>query len=268
MIAPLYIGNALRLWIDPPATAKEWRILRKGSNSFAGHEDPSALLVYEGDDTCFVDASALQNGVLMFYAPYWTADGTTWNAGPVANGTPSAAYVEATTDAQTLVRDRLEAGLLVEVQRGNLTNDLGYIQVNQGMPSMEMGHRFPFVTVHFDYEEPADRFIGEFISDDDLEESDGWLSNVGLTIVGWSLNGDERAELRRAIRRIIAGNLGLFADKGMQRIDLKWKEDVDMPSPEQSATVFQCMATFTCLCPVRVGTSLTGFSGDVAVNLT
>lgn len=266
MIAPLYIGNAIRLWIEPPAGAARWRILRKGSSAFSGPDDPDALRIYEGDSTCLVDVHALQNGVMVFYAPFWTADGgATWTSAPVANGTPSATYEESTTDAQALVRDRLEAGLLVEVQRQNLTNDLGYIQVMQAAPSMERDLRFPLVTVHLDYEEPADRFLGENMLSgigDELEDSDGWLSNVGMTLVGWSLNADERAELRRAMRRIIAGNLSVFADRGLQQVSIKW-QDIDAISGEFSAPVYQVMGTFTCLAPVRVGVPVEAFSGEI-----
>lgn len=267
MIVPLYIGNALRLWIDPPAAAVKWRILRKGSNSFSGPDDNSALLVHEGTDTYLVDSQALQNGVMAWYAPFWTADGTTWTAGPTANGTAQATYEESTTDTQALVRDRLEAGLLVEVQRNNLVNDLGHIQVLQAAPTMERDVRFPFVSVHLDYEEPSDHFIGqEVIGGDADEDSNGWLANVGLTLVGWSLNADERAELRRAMRRIIGGNTAVFASKGLTQVVVKW-QDVDAISGEFSAPVYQVMGTFTCLAPVRVGAPVQVFTGDINTTL-
>lgn len=266
MVAPLFVGNALRLWIEPPDAAVRWRVLRKTSNTFAGAEDPSALVVYEGTDHCFVDAKSLTNGVEVWYAPFWTADGSTWTAGALAYATPSATYEETTTDAQSLVRERLESGLQVEVQRGNLVHDLGHIQVFQAAPSMEGDLRFPLVTVHLDYEEPADRFLGEDITgglgDESLEDSAGWLANVGLTIVGWSLNADERAEMRRALRRIILGNLNVFDDKGLQQVSVKF-QDVDAISGEYGAPVYQIMATFTCLAPVRVGAPVDAFAGDM-----
>jgi hypothetical protein len=271
MIAPLYIGNALRLWIEPPATAVRWRILRKTSNSFSGPDDTSALIAYEGSDRSFVDSTALTNSVEVWYAPFWTSDGTTWHAEAQAYATPSATYEETTTDAQALVRERIEAGLLVEVQRGNFLHDLGHIQVLQAAPSMEGDLRFPLVTVHLDYEEPADRFLGEGIiggldTETMLDDSDGWLSNVGLTLVGWTLNADERAELRRALRRIILGNLQVFSDKGLEQVSVKF-QDVDAISGEYGAPVYQVMANFTCLAPVRVGAPVDAFTGDITTAL-
>jgi hypothetical protein len=270
MIAPLYVGNALRLWIEPPATAVRWRILRKTANAFSGPDDASALLVYEGSAESLIDAKHLANGVEVWYAPFWTADGTTWTAGPTAYATPAATYDDSSTDAQSLVRERLESGLQVEVQRGNLVTDLGHVQVFQAAPSMEGDLRFPLVSVHLDYEEPSDRFLGEDIVGgigDDLEESAGWLANVGLTIVGWSLNADERAELRRALRRIILGNLQVFADKGLQQVSVKF-QDVDAISGEYGAPVYQIMANFTCLAPVRVGAPVDAFTGDLSLEIS
>lgn len=259
MVQPFSVGNALRLFLEPPASAVRWKILRKGSDSFAGHDDPSALVVYEGDERVVVDARYLQNEVMAFYRPFYTADGATWTAGSTASGTPAATYEDQTTDVLSFLRDRLEAGLQVEVQRGNLINELGYVQVYTASPSLERDLQFPLVTLHLEDEEPSVRAVGEMIGVDDFDaiggdwtETEGWLSNVTVSVIGWSLNGDERIELRKAIRRIIVANLGLFADQGWQQINLSLR-DMDALSGEYSAPVYQVMGTFTCLAPVVVG---------------
>ena len=77
MIQPLYVGNALRLFLEPPAGATEWKVLRKGSGTFSGHDDPAAMLAYHGDSKVIDDISGLQNEVLQFYRPFYTTDGTT-----------------------------------------------------------------------------------------------------------------------------------------------------------------------------------------------
>ena len=92
------------------------------------------------------------------------------------------------------------------------------------------------------------------------------MADVGLTIVGWSLNGDERAELRRAIRRIIIGNLPVFSDRGMEQVSIK-QQDVDAISGEYSAPLYQVMTTFTCKAPVRVGSRVGAFTGDINLSL-
>ena len=258
MIQPLHVGNALRLFLQPPAAAVRWKVLRKGNGTFSGHDDPSAIVAYEGDENVIVDTAFLQNEVMAFYCPFYTSDGATWTAGPVASGTPAAIYEEHTTDVLSFLRDRLEAGLLVEVKRGNFATELGYIQVYTAPPSLEQNLRLPLVTVHLDSEDSSERAIGEDISGDqfdaigfDWQESEGWLANVRVMVIGWSLNSDERLELRKAIRRIIIANLPVFAAQGWEQVNLS-QQDVDAINGEYTAQLYQVMSTFTCLAPVRV----------------
>lgn len=258
MIQPLHVGNALRLFLQPPADAVRWKVLRKGNGTFSGHDDPSAIVAYEGDENVIVDTAFLQNEVMAFYCPFYTSDGATWTAGPVASGTPAAIYQEHTADVLSFLRDRLEAGLLVEVQRGNFVPELGYIQVYTAPPSLEQNLRLPLVTVHLDNEDSSERAIGEDISGDqfdaigfDWQESEGWLANVRVMVIGWSLNSDERLELRKAIRRIIIANLPVFAAQGWDQVNLS-QQDIDAINGEYTAQLYQVMSTFTCLAPVRV----------------
>jgi hypothetical protein len=258
MVQPLHIGNALRLFLEPPPSAVRWKLLRKGSNTIGGHDDASAALVYEGDEKNFVDTAFLQNEVMAFYKPFHTADGVTWTAGPVASGTPAATYRDQSTDVLSVVRDRLEAGLLVEVQRGALTSQIGYVQVFNAAPSLERDLSFPLVTVHLESEDQSVRAIGEEMvgglydeADADSMNSDGWLASVRLNIIGWSLNADERIELRKALRRIIVGNLGVFSDLGWQQVEMS-QQDVDAVSGEYPAPMYQVTSSFNCIAPVRV----------------
>lgn len=274
LVQPLHVGNALRLFVEPPDGAVRWRLLRKGSDTFAGPNDPSALVAYEGDERIVVDVTALQNGVMAFYRPYYTTDGTTWTAGATASGTPDVTYQEHTTDVMSLVRSRLEAGLKVEVERGNILNDLGYIQVYTAPPSLEQNLFFPLVTITLDRESPEIRGLGDDISGDEFDsigfdwlESEGWIASVDLTIVGWSLNSDERIELRKAIRRVIVANLPVFASHGIDQINLDMN-DVDAVNGEYGAPIYQVMANFSCVAPVRVGGRVGAFDAvSVTINL-
>jgi hypothetical protein len=264
MIQSLHVGNALRLFIQPPAGAVRWKVLRNGNGIFSGHDDASAIVAHEGDDHVVLDTAFLQNEVMAFYKPFYTADGVTWTAGAVANGTPAATYEEYSTDVMSLLRERLEAGLLVEVQRGNLVNELGYIQVYTAAPSLERDLRMPLVTMHLENEEPGERGIGEYIGGDEFDsisqdwvDADGWLSSVRVAIIGWSLNGDERIELRKAIRRVVVANLAVFEAAGWNTVNLS-QQDLDAISGEYPAPMYQVMNTFTCLAPVRVGGRTSG----------
>jgi len=258
MVQNLYAGNALRLFLQPPAGAVKWRILRKASDTFTDQNDPTALNVYEGDDLVVVDAESLTNEVMAFYRPFYF-NGTAWTAGATNTGTPTASYQDFSTDVLSFMRDRLERGLLIELQRGNLINDLGYIQVYTSPPSIERDLRFPLVTLHLESESPSVRAIGENISGDEFDdvgfqwnESEGWLADVQLSIVGWSLNSDERIELRKAIRRLVIANLPVLQSRGFDLVSLT-QNDVDSINGEFNAPIYQVINNFSCVAPVRVG---------------
>lgn len=256
-VRPLIAGNALQLTLVPPAGAVLWRLLRNGADSFAGENDPSALVAYEGTETVIVDAApGLINEVPAFYrAYYW--NNNAWVASASASGTPRATYQDASTDALGLVRDRLEAGFQVEVQRGTLKPKCGYIQVLTAPPVAEEVE-LPVVTVHLELEKPGSRGIGEMIASDSFNElankwieHEGWLADVRLEITGWSLNPDERIELRKAMRRILVANLPIFDAAGMVEIEMS-QRDVDLLEGQFAAPVYQIVADFTCQAPVIV----------------
>lgn len=272
MVQPLHVGNALRLFVQPPAGAVRWRILRKGSDTFSGHDDTGALVAYEGDETVVVDAASLMNEVMAFYRPFYTTDGTNWSPGQTAHGTPRSIYEEHTTDVMSVLRDRLEAGLKIEVERGNLVNELGYVQVYTAPPSMERDLLFPLVTLTLDRESSDIRGIGENISGDEFDpvgfdwlESEGWLADVQVTVVGWSLNSDERIELRKAIRRVVLANLPVFSWHGFEMVNLSMSDN-DAVSGEYGAPVYQVMAEFSCVAPVRVGGRVGAIEDVISTN--
>jgi hypothetical protein len=260
MVQPLPAGTAIRLFLEPPTGAKYWRVLKMGSDSFGGPDDLDyALIAYEGDERVFVDAEYLQNEVMAFYKPFYRMADDTWLPGATAHGTPVALYEDQATDVQSFVRKRLEEGLLEEVKRGNLVAELGYVQVYTAPPALEQNLRFPLVTITLDNESPAERALGEDIGGDDYDmvggewfESEGWLAQVQLSIVGWSLNSDERIELRKALRRIIIANLPIFDDQGMVQVQVTF-QDVDALNGEYNVNMYQVMGSFSCLAPVRVG---------------
>lgn len=256
-VRPLPVGNALHLSLVPPSGATRWRLLRKGADDFTGESDPEAYVAYEGQDRAITDAHFLQNDIPAFYrAYYW--DGSAWSASATASGTPRATYQDASTDALSVVRDRLEAGLAVEVGRGALQPAQGFIQVFTAPPVADGGVQLPVFTVHLENEDPGDRGIGEMVAADEFNslsdtwsESEGWLAKVDLEIVAWSLNADERIELRKALRRILVANLPVFDSFGMVEITFSLR-DMDALSGEYAANIYQVMCRFTCMAPVKV----------------
>ncbi|WP_191058321.1 hypothetical protein [Geminicoccus harenae] len=252
----LPVGNALRLFLSPPADALRWRILRKGTDDFAGPEDPGAVLVYVGDEKAVLDTKALTNDLAAFYRPFYWIDGAWVDGGASASGTPRATYQDASTDVLTVVRDRLAAGLEVELQRNVLRHPTGQIQVLTAPPQADNA-RLPLVTVQLVSEEPPERAAGDELdtSFDAIGgvwvDSEGWLARVTLSVTGWSLNPQERNALRQALRRIIVANLPVFDDAGMLKIEFSM-QDHDAVNDEFKAPLYLTNGSLVCLAPVVV----------------
>lgn len=271
-VLPLPVGNALRLFLEPPAGSLEWRILRKGADTFTGVNDPTAVVVYQGSEQVVLDAQSLQNGVLAYYrAFYW--NGSAWTASATAIGTPNASYQDLSPDVLSIVRDRIDAGIQVEVARGALQPTSGSISVLSAPPVYE-DTRWPVISVHLISEAPSDRMIGEMFTDDVFDavsgigtESEGWLARTQLTVIGWSQNPDERIAMRQVLRRLIVANLPVFDSAGMVQIEFS-QQDIDAVSGEYPAPVYQTVGTFTCMAPVVVGDPAAAPIVDVLVVAT
>lgn len=247
-------GNAIRLLLAPPADATHWRVLRNTKDDFS-----QAVEVYSGTDTLIVDTAGLINEVMVFYrAEYTHANGLT-SMSATSWATPRAMYEDYTTDVLELMRDRIEAGLIEEVKRGTLHNDLGYIQVLTAPPSLQNNLSLPLVTLILEGETPSERFISDDVDEDgyyedtqEWVEQAGWLANVDISITGWSLNPTERIELRKALRRILIANFNVFAAKGISLPQFNLS-DSDAVSGEFDAPLYLVNGTFSCTAPVRVG---------------
>jgi hypothetical protein len=254
LIQPVSAGNALRVFLVPPAGAVQWRLLRKVADTFAGEDDPEALLVYEGADKITLDILQLVNGRKYYYRPYYLVDDA-WVPGDTASAVPNAIYEELGGDVLSLVRDRLDLGLQVEVERETLRHAEDYIPVLTAPPIYE-DTVFPVVTVHLSNEQPAERTVGETVEVDDFDagqwtEKEGWLARTQLTIMGWSINPDERIALRRALRRIVQTNLPIFDFAGMVEIEFSQQDTEDFAS--YAVPVYQVLCTFSCSAPAQVG---------------
>lgn len=260
-IRPLSAGNALHLTQRLPVGARLARILRKATNDFTGHDDSSALVAYEGLDVHIVDAEpGLVNETAAWYRAYYLV-GAVWQASDAKPGTPRASYDDLSTDVQALVRDRLEAGLAVEVARGDLkAGKSGAISVKTAPPVAEETG-WPVVTVELAREAPGARGIGETLAPDFMDplvgadgvfvEQDGWLSDWRLNINVWALNSNERLALRKAVRRLLIANLPVFDAAGMVEIVFE-ASDNDFLQGEFGAPVFQTSYAFSCQAPTIV----------------
>lgn len=252
----LPIGNAVRLVLAPPASAVRWRLLRKAADDFTGQDDAQALVVLDGDEPSIIDRTTLLNGVTYYYKLYWTADGAAWTATPTVPVAVAATYQEITEDALMLLRERLDLGLQVELQRGKLRHRSGRIPCLTAFP-WHQRDPWPVVTVHLDTDASGERAVGELLAPDvfDTEaevwdEAEGWFARTQLSVIGWSQNPDDRQELRRAIRRIIIGNLPVFDDAGFLQVDFRIVDAED--ADDKNTIIYKAVGSFSCLAPVQV----------------
>lgn len=268
LIEILAIGAALRIHLAPLANATSWRLIRKTTDDFTGHDDVGAVVVYAGkSEKVLLDWSGVFNGFPYFYRLYCFVDGS-WISSDSASATASATAESLSVDVRAIVRDRIDAGLQAEISSGNLTNKFNRIQVLNA-PPVYTNVTWPVVSVHLENDSAEARAIGEVFGadsfDDDLdlwEDSEGWLSRWSLTIVGWSLNPDERIVLSQAIKKIIIGNLPVFDDAGMLQVDFS-QRDVD-DFVQYDAPVYQTYCALSCLAPSIVVGNITAISDVIS----
>lgn len=253
LLQPLPVGNAIRIFYNPPLLAKDWIVLRKGADTFTGWNDAAASVVaYDGQGDAQLDVTALLNGTTYFYRPYWF-DGAVWNAEPSMSATPAATFYENGVDPLLVVRDRLEAGFIALIAAGKIETNATKVTILTAPPLFD-DTAWPVVTVHCNQDATATRGIGEIVGTDTFEpvtqsweSSEGWLSRVQLSIVCWSLNADERRSLRQALKAIIQANLPVFYGVGMTEIEFQLADTEDFQS--YNVPVYQVMSTFTCQAP-------------------
>ena len=258
-ILPITIGNALKIFLSPPSSAVAWRLLRNNTGTFIDENDPAASVIYDGTQLNYiVDYQQLFNGTTYFYCLF-SFDGAVWTNSAVVSAIPSVSISDDCVDVLSVVRDRIDDGLQNEVQNGFLSPQTGQIPVLNAPPVFE-DTNWPLVTVHVTSDGSSERGIGEMFSPDlfDTEtqmwgEFEGWLAHVQLTIIGWSKNPDERINLRKALRRIILGNLPVFDSFGIVKIDFS-QQDID-ELQAYPAPVYQSMGTFSCEAPAVVSAS-------------
>lgn len=114
------------------------------------------------------------------------------------------------------------------------------------------------MSVHLDSDGPAERGAGEDFPDEVIEdgwlEDEGWIARHELTVIGWTLNADERIEVRQALKRLIVGNLPVFEAAGLLQIEFSQQDDEDFAT--YSAPVYLARGRFSCLAPYGVSTQI------------
>lgn len=260
-------GNAIGIMLNPPSTAVKWRLLRNLNGIFTDQD--GAGLVYEGNERHVTDIAALDNGVTVYYQPFYF-NGTAWTTALARSITPNVTLINRTVDVLSLVRDRLDLGLNALVDRGDLQHPNGIIPVLTASPQLE-DTVFPVVTVHLQSDSNDTHFLGDTFNDDlyndDLTVSDveGYYSQCTLEIVAWSLNGDERKQVRAAMKAILQANIKIFAANEIEEISLQYSDQEDFQS--YHCPMYMANCTMRCLAPsVVLGSDPSVQVVDVIVN--
>jgi len=270
MVQPLASGNALRVIMAPPTSATRIRLLRKSALPFSGFDDSDAVLIADGMDKAVTDYAGLLNGEAVWYGAFYLIGGE-WVAATPKQGTPSATFVDIGPNVLSIVRDRLELGLKVYVDRGVLVHERGFIPTMVASPQVEEAP-LPLVTVHLANDAPDMRAVGEVVGSDVFDPVSGkWLSFEGgisktdLTIVAWSLNSDERITLRECIGAILRANFPVFDYAGLLLVS--WN-CTDMEDFERyQVPMYQVVYQFSCYAPSAISAPSDAISEVTVTNL-
>lgn len=258
---PLAAGNAVRLHLQPPRGAVEWRVLRRPTDDFAGPDDPGAVRVgreYGPRPGSILDTERLLNGFEVVYRFYSRRTDGNWVDGGPRRATPAATYQGEGPDAAALLKERIALGLAEEIRRGALKPHDGRINVTTAPFGHPDEKKLPAVSVHLDTDRPAHRFLGEQveaeaptgIGDEAGRGSEGQFSRVAVNVVAVSLNNDERAALRRALKRIVLANMPVFDEAGLLQCEFAQTDDEELGA--NNAAVFRSLGSFACTAPAVV----------------
>jgi hypothetical protein len=253
-VSLLPVGNAVRLFLEPPATAMRWKLLRKPVDTWTDQDDPTAAVIHDGDQRVILDHQALINGTTYYYKPFYF-DGADWTASVSMSAVPAASYTDESLDVLSLVRDRIDDGLTVAVARGVLLPTSGHVDVLTAPPQTKET-RWPVVTVQLTQDTPAERALGEYSGSPFLNADQGWivdqgwLSRIQLTVIAWSLNPDERLTFGQVLKSIIIGNIPVFDENGM--VNVEWQQSLVEDFESYDAPVYQVMGILACLAPSAI----------------
>lgn len=248
-LEPIPAGNAIRVYMEPPTGALNWRVLRRTADIFTGADDGGAVVIVDDcTDNVVLDLQALVNGTLYFYRMFsW--DGAAWTAEPSVSVIPAASYQGDAIDPIQTIAKRLEAGLAVEVLRGELIPQSGLVPVFTAPVIIAEKITFPCVTLHMENEAPAERGIGDdpvgaTFGADGWSEYQGWLARTQINIAAVARTSDERHAMRRAMDRILKANLAVFAGLGINQLEWTFADSEDLT--DKAAPLFMSGGSISC----------------------
>lgn len=256
----LPIGHAVELTVAVPAGMLGWHVRRRLDDQFPAdpldmsgctliHAEERALPDFKMAATSLLDDADIQHGIPYHYQACGY-DGQSWTASTVRSLIPQGRALAQGPDPLTLLRERLRVGLDDAVAAGWLRPTTGRIPVLTAPPQADTT-AWPLVTLYLETDAAAERYIGEQVAMDRRTpsgvwlETEGWLSRTEIRVIGWSQNPDERMALRLVLKRLILGNLPVFAAHGLLTPDWSQQDSEDFQS--YAAPVYQTVGSFSCL---------------------
>jgi hypothetical protein len=243
----------VRLFVSPPPGAATWTVLRRASDTITGPNDAGAIVAAPwGRFEAVIDTDGLVNGTPAYYAVFYRDAAGAPLADPRARTrsvTPAATARDTSTDYMPLIRGRMQIALDNAVADGRLSHHRGRIPIVTA-PSLKRDEMpLPIVSVHLDSDRPAERAVGDHLLDLELaeagwDESEGWLSEVSLNVVGVCLNPDQRNALGRVLKHAILANRDIWHAHGIMRPAVNLTH-TEMQPEASNAPLYIVAATFT-----------------------
>jgi len=229
--------------------------------TFSGQADPAAFLVHDGADLFLTDSRLLANGVEYIYALYGQLGSGAWLDPVFVSVTPQSTFEDISLDPQEIVRERVDVSLHSMIQRSKIVLSKSTVPV-MSIPFYTQGGEFPVVTVLYGSGSTSVRGLGEQLSDDVSDgsgwtTSSGWHSSITLEITAWSLNAEERNILRKALEAVIAANLFVLEEQGLNMVEVQSIHDTE-DTQSMNAPIYQTTMRLSC----QTVTAVTDESGS------
>lgn len=243
-------GEAVKLYVTPPANAVYWRILRKSASAITGVDDSAAVVIAE--QTCcevVLDWEGLENGTAYTYAAFYRVGGE-WSVPDTATAVPAASYIGGGIEPVRMILDRLKSGFAAEVAAGTFVTPSGLIDTHANPLMLPDDMTFPCVGVHLDSSGPDEFAIGDVVRPDSdngdgtVTVWDGTVWTYRLSAVGISLNQEERLALRKVIGRVLSANHEIFELLGLQNMTFSQSDHEDLQ--QNNAPLYLTTAAISC----------------------
>lgn len=212
-------GQAIKILLEP--TELKTRLIKNETGVFT--DENSGILLGEWTDSGAYLDDAVVDGQTYYYATY-SFDGHKWAPENGRSIVSQATFRPVYNDPVSCVYNRLVAGFKVERDQSRI-HCADPIDVLIA-PATNETSVFPIVTLRC-VSDSVDRFaIGASIIVDETEALE-WWGKMELRIEAISTNSVQRQELRRALRNIIQGNLGIFENYGYVALEFSQTDAED-----------------------------------------